>query len=266
MSEFQLSPSTCAYHRSRPRNIRDPSATVLYISNQLPIPPFSGGQLREFQLLQRLCISFHIHFVAFTCDGTRDQLNTEAFLEHVDSVTLIEVRNELDVSNIEPPRVQRFRCTYGRNVIDQLLAHATPDLIHVEGYFLMQHVPATEIPIVLAEENIEYLLDHDASQAELQRFADIGRTRELEAWQRATLCVAVTPEDVKVISDSDPHIRVRCVGSGFDHLGNSKTRHSVTPPVALYAGNYAWGPSEDGVTTCSMRCGQLSKTHCRTRG
>ena len=63
-------------------------ATVLYLTNQSPFPPHSGGQLREWQFISRLGGRYDIHFVAVTPDLVRDLRTVSVVLPHCRSVTL----------------------------------------------------------------------------------------------------------------------------------------------------------------------------------
>src|SRR5205085_1948979 len=143
--------------------------------------------------------------------------------------------------------------------IAEILARDPVDVVHVEGFYLMQHVPRwTPVPVLLAEQNVEYDLERQrAGTVELEdRFGVLlqcVRTRraEIEIWQRAGRLVAITPEDQEMIQAAAPRIDVRVVPDGVDHL--PACRATLAPPrvarpsdplLALVA-NFAYPPNVD---------------------
>ena len=58
-----------------------------------------------------------------------------------------------------PAQVVRHRCPDAARYVGSLLRNGEIDVVHVEGFYLMQHVPAlTPAPVVLVEQNVEYSL------------------------------------------------------------------------------------------------------------
>ena len=56
--------------------------------------------------------------------------------------------------------MNRFYSEEGLLRMSQLLKDRRFDLVHIEGYYLMQLLPAgLDLPVVLVEHNIEYSLD-----------------------------------------------------------------------------------------------------------
>jgi glycosyltransferase involved in cell wall biosynthesis len=143
--------------------------------------------------------------------------------------------------------------------VGEILAGDPVDVVHVEGFYLMQHVPGwSPAPVVLAEQNVEYDLERqragavevDDRLAVLAACLDIRRA-EVETWQRAARLVAVTPEDRDMIGDAAPGAQVQVVPDGADHLAarsEDPTATSVARPseplLALVA-NFAYAPNVD---------------------
>ena len=151
--------------------------------------------------------------------------------------------------------------------ISYLLKNHSFDVVHVEGYYLLQHVPTKcSVPILLVEHNIEHLLA-------LQRFKvattqieknslwlEYIKTLKYEqlAWKRASVCVTLTHEDKISMEILDPNIEVKNIPNGSDHqkkLDDSVCTHlpdnlenpliSSNRPSILFVGNFAYGPNVD---------------------
>ncbi|MAQ25247.1 MAG: hypothetical protein CMK83_13650 [Pseudomonadales bacterium] len=224
--------------------------SVLYVTNNLPIPPTSGGQLREYQLLLRLKEYFDIHLVAFVPDIDQASNFVNPALEFLVSVTFIKTINQLAPAHT-PNRVRAHFAPAGKDVVSMLLAKFDPDLVHVEGYFLVHYLPETSCPpVVLTEENIEYELEAAGEKYGYYPMGSSQLTQEWEVrvWNRVDQCVAVTDEDREIITVVGKLNNVECIPGGMDHLDlNNRPikRDTNANCTFLYIGNYRWPPSED---------------------
>jgi hypothetical protein len=162
----------------------------------------------------------------------------------------------------EPAQVARHRCPAATGRIGELLAHEHADLVHVEGFYLMQHVPEwASVPVLLVEQNVEYELQRQQTltathSSAVEAFAVCARTRaaECESWRRATLLGAVTEEDRLTMLRALPRADVRVIPDGADHLPNLRAvggdgdfTRPPGPLVALLA-NFAYAPNVDAAT------------------
>lgn len=219
---------------------------VAYLTNQLPWPPQSGGQVREWELLKRLSATCSIHFLAVTEHLERDRAELKALPGRFISVALVPSASEKAPEQM-PSRMRQHYSQQFSYTIGQLLRREAIELIHVEGYFLMQHVPATHIPILLMAENVEYViagrLSHDSAAA---------LDAEIEAIQRATAVAAVTAGDADVIRSLVPKAKVFVIPNGADHLESDPMTESPDVgwlgrrPYLVYVANYSWFPSTEG--------------------
>jgi glycosyltransferase involved in cell wall biosynthesis len=221
------SPST----RPRPR--------VLFLTCHLPYPPISGGRRREHELLARLVRDFDVEVCAVT--KTLDD----------DRLALAEV----------PWRhsgIQLFEAKAGGHPAPQIARHGSPDasawiarnavrfdVLHVEGFYLWQHVPDRRPPTLLGEQNVEYQLWEQRALFEPSRAT---RTAERAAWDAADLLAAVTYEDSAVIAAATGRA-VRVVPDGCDH--DTQIAHEVhvagpsSVPAVTFVGNFAYEPNVD---------------------
>jgi glycosyltransferase involved in cell wall biosynthesis len=133
--------------------------------------------------------------------------------------------------------------------------------VHVEGFYLMQHVPAScSVPILLVEQNVEYSLweqraaaTRDAAERtrNLREYA-LTVKHERKAWRRARLCAAVTEDDRLMMSGSSDALEVGLVPDGTDHLRRrraAKTTYRRAPQGRariVYIANFAYQPNIDG--------------------
>jgi glycosyltransferase involved in cell wall biosynthesis len=133
-----------------------------------------------------------------------------------------------------------------------------PDVVHVEGYFLAEHVPAdVQVPLVIVEENVEYLIDRDNELAARASGApgrgrapwQLSKEREYAALCRAALAGAVCQEDADIFLRDAPRLAVSVFPNGADHLGIGPERIPERGPHArqvTFVGNYSWGPTLNG--------------------
>jgi glycosyltransferase involved in cell wall biosynthesis len=242
---------------------------ILFLTAHLPYPPFSGGRRREFELISRLSRSFEIHLCSITKSWEADSLYINDLLQYCRRVNLFEA--------VEPTTKQQYYAHYPHQMkkhmseeassyISFLLKDQSFDVVHIEGYYLLQHLPTkAEVPILLIEHNIEHLLA-------LQRFRVAGTEEEKSyfwseyiktlkweqlTWKRATVCVALTKEDKISMERLGSNIDVRWIPNGSDYqkkindvtklLSNSFEYPVVTDncPSVLFVGNFAYEPNVD---------------------
>jgi polysaccharide biosynthesis protein PslH len=165
-----------------------------------------------------------------------------------------------------PHQMKKHMSEEASSYISFLLKNQCFDVVHIEGYYLLQHLPTkAEVPILLIEHNIEHLLA-------LQRFmvavteeeksyfwSEYIKTLKWEQlmWKRATVCVALTKEDKIIMERLESNIDVRLIPNGSDHLKNiddvttllsSSFEHPVitdNSPTVLFVGNFAYEPNVD---------------------
>lgn len=235
-------------HSSEP-TCRSDRPAVLYLTNNLPCPPISGGQLREYELLKRLARDFAVHLIAFVRERASPQAmeSCRVFLASVAEVVA-------DPGAAPPGMPARMRAHFspdGMTAVRALLERRRFVLAHVEGYFLHRYLPPTsKLPTVLVAENIEFALEEAATAVGYVGFdAAATRVAEVAAWQRAGICVCVTPEDAAIVRQYvAPDVPVRCVTNGVDHITGVGDVCRTVPDASttcLYTANYQWTPSRD---------------------
>jgi polysaccharide biosynthesis protein PslH len=226
---------------------------VLFVTCHLPFPAWSGGRLREHELLRRLARRYDLDVLVVSKTPREDEQNREAFERLLGRRARVEVvAAGRGARNGGPVQVERHRSRAAAARVAALAAEV--DLVHVEGFYLAQHLPPQPpVPVVLAEQNVEFALWQQRARAngedELRlscaREARETRAAELAAWRRADLVVAVTEDDRRAIRAEAPSLEVGVVPDGADHLCRSRRPAKAASATILFVGNFAYEPNVD---------------------
>lgn len=218
---------------------------VLYFTHELPWPPRSGGQVKEANIIERLPADISLHMCALTEFYERDLSNCWMAERFCDEVSILPCVRQAAGDVRAPERVAIWSSPdIGQHLAD-VLARWQPDVVHVEGSFLVRHVPPTEVPLLVFEQNVEHVLQRqldalDAADHPLwPMMLDIAKN----AWSRAAICAALTSDDSVEIALHVPRKQVATVGVGYDHLGAPTARGGGVGAQVLFIGNLAWRPT-----------------------
>lgn len=123
------------------------------------------------------------------------------------------------------------------------------DLIHAETFYVMPHLPKTNIPTILVEQTIEYLVYKHYVDHEVPLFLrpifmiDVIKLRFWERyfWSKASKLVAVSGEDRKIMEKEISIKGVEIIPNGIDskHFTAKKIKKKV-PARVLFVGNFKW--------------------------
>ncbi|MDQ3983379.1 MAG: glycosyltransferase family 4 protein, partial [Actinomycetota bacterium] len=230
---------------------------VLFVTCHLPYPPYSGGRRREYELLRRAGRAFDITLCAVSKTYDEDVANAAALKEHCRDVWVFPAERRAGklASSPEPAQLIRHHCPPLAEHVADAVAGGSYDVVHVEGFYLMQHVPEPcPLPVLLVDQNVEYVLwrqraatafsKHERDEA----ITEYLRTLEAEtaAWTRADLCAALTPDDAAIMTAATPGLDVRLVPDGVDHLPPAEPGAPGEPGhVVAFAANFAYQPNVD---------------------
>ena len=155
-------------------------------------------------------------------------------------------------------QVARHSSARASRAVQEALRRRPPDVVHVEGFYLAQHLPRhVEAPVLLVDQNIEAALwEQRAAWAtdphERAAAADEARrcqAAELAAWARADLCAFVTDDDAVLARSLAPGLRSVVIPDGVDHLLRSSDPVEPVPalsgPSLVFVGNFAYEPNLD---------------------
>ena len=221
---------------------------VLFLTCHLPYPPVSGGRLREHELLRRICDDYEVHLVVVSKTYEQDVAAAECY-EGCASVTVFPAgagRAGL------PSQLRRHACAEATRHVSRLAEEV--DVVHVEGFYLLQHVPAAcPAPVLLVEQNVEFSLWAQrvaiagayAQQRDAFREFRETRAHEVDAWRRADLCAAVTEDDRAAMLRVAPGLDVQVVPDGVDHLGAPPPNRPDPRRELVFVANFAYEPNAD---------------------
>ena len=198
-----------------------------------------------------------------------DSMYTGDLLQYCTTVKLFEPTaptNEQHQYRLYPYQMKKYISREAASYVSSGLKNQSFDVVHAEGYYLLQHVSINcGIPIILIEHNVEHILA-------LQRFLLARRHKDKSyfwseylktlrwekfMWKRATVCIALTREDKNTIEQQVPSIDVRTIPNGSDHhkmieqtsLYNGFEDNEAAVdncPSILFIGNFAYEPNVDG--------------------
>lgn len=241
---------------------------VLFLTCHLPYPPISGGRRREYELITRLGGSFDIELGVVSKTYEEDRANTRALEEFCSKVELFPVHpvTTAPTSGAAAFQVLRHHSPQFTSYVRRRLADGDVDVLHVESFYMMQHVPEpAPAPILLVEQNVEYVLWRQRTEeatrvgerrSYLQEYLKTLQT-EIHAWTRADLCAAVTSDDRTIMQQAAPQLDIRVIPDGIDHVGLTSTERSEITrsgrangrvPVVAFVANFGYQPNVDAAT------------------
>ncbi len=231
---------------------------ILFLTCHLPYPLYSGGRLREYELLKRLSATYDVWLCVVSKTFDEDVANAAALERWCAQVTIFpaEEAPAADVTEAPPPyQVTRHASAAMTAHLADLEESIAPDVVHVEGFYLMQHLPSSlRTPVLLVEQNVEYLLWRQKAETAPARDREralreylLTLEAETEAWRAASMCATVTAEDRAAMLSAEAGLQVRVVPDGADHLA-SAAAGSSTPPQSrtiAFIANFAYEPNVD---------------------
>lgn len=229
----------------------------------LPFPLLTGGQVRSFNLIKRLASLKH-QITLFCLVKNDSERKYVSELEKYCQEVRVFKRPEKPWTPLNilktgfsfyPFLVMRNWADGEKNAIKNKLEKKNFDLIHAETFYVMPHIPQTQIPILLVEQTIEYLVyRHFAEQSAYflkpLLYFDVMKLKywELKYWKEASKVVAMSYEDKKSMLFQISNLDVDIVPNGvdLDYFGEPVEQRSKTP-VILYLGNFTWLQNREAV-------------------
>jgi polysaccharide biosynthesis protein PslH len=235
---------------------------ILLVSSYLPFPLFSGGHIRLYNLIKELSKK---HKITLICEkrahqGSKEVKELEKFCK---KVITVDRRKQWSIKNILktgfstiPFLVIGHTSEEMKKEIKKELNENQFDLIHVETSYVMQNIPPTEIPIVLIEHNVEYLVyKRFTNSAPLflrpLLYLDILKLKSWEEnmWKKAKKLVAVSEIEKKIIEKIRKDVSIVSNGVDIDKftVKVSKFRVDVPEKRILFIGEFKWLQNRDAI-------------------
>ncbi|MDP2585333.1 MAG: glycosyltransferase family 4 protein [Candidatus Levybacteria bacterium] len=235
---------------------------ILLISSYLPYPLFSGGHIRLYNLIKELSAK---HKITLVCEKRDHQGDVEIseVKKFCKKVITVPRKKQWSLKNIIktglstlPFLVIGHTSSEMYREIKRELSENQFDLIHVETSYVMQNIPATEVPVILAEHNVEYLVykrfaDKAPLLLRLFLYIDVLKLKYWEEtmWQKATKLVAVSKiekeimskirKDTVIVSNGADITRFKVQSSKFKVDGGEKR--------ILFIGEFKWMQNRDAI-------------------
>ncbi|MFA9289351.1 MAG: glycosyltransferase family 4 protein [Weeksellaceae bacterium] len=229
---------------------------ILMLTPYLPYPPASGGQIRTFYLLKYLSRNHDITLVSLY-KHEKEKKYAKHLQTHCKAIHLCKrPESPWQPANILkaifsrlPFLIVRNYSKEARSKVEELLANEHFDVIHAETFYIMPHIPPTEIPILLVEQTIEYkVYQHFLSSLpaflRLPLSIDIHKLKNWENyyWSEADRVATVSEADKIEINRIAPKITPVVIpnGAGDEMFVEKLPKADFINPTVLFVGNFSW--------------------------
>lgn len=229
---------------------------ILVVSSYLPYPLFSGGQIRLYNLLKELAKN---HNITLVCEKRANQTNKDILeLEKFCKLVIVfERKKQWSFINIlktgfsfHPFLLVGHTNKLMKTKIAELIRKEKFDLIHAETFYIMQNVPETNIPIILAEHNIEYLVynrfvKHAPFIIRALLSIDVAKIKywEEKFWKRATKVIAVSEEEKNLIGKKE--VVIVSNGVNIVQFKFQRSKLKTNNKKILFIGDFKWIQNRD---------------------
>jgi len=234
---------------------------ILMLTPYLPYPLLSGGQIRTYNLLKNLRKKHQITLFSFIREDKEKQ-HIQELEKYCFRVKVFKRRPAWSWKNILLAGFSPFPfvmiSTYlslsVRNAIARELSVNNYDLIHAEPFYMMPNIPRTNIPKLLVEQTIEYLVykkfvdNFTFKPIKPFMYFDVFKLKLWEKyyWKKATSLIAMSEEDKKIMMQAVPGQTIDVVANGVDiDFFDKKDKKEPSQPTVLFVGNFKWLPNKD---------------------
>lgn len=234
---------------------------ILMVSSYLPYPLFSGGHIRLYNLIKHLS---ERHKITLVCEkrGYQKDSDIKEVEKFCKEVITFERKKQWSFENIvksgfslSPFLIVGHTIAAMKSKLKKLLERERFDLIHAETFYIYQNIPETQLPIVLVEHNIEYLVyKRFAENAPMPLrpllYIDILKLRywEEKTWEKVAKLVAVSEEDKKVMGRIRKDVMI--VSNGVDvekfRVKSQKLKVESEKRI-LFIGEFKWLQNIDAI-------------------
>jgi len=230
---------------------------ILLLVPFLPNTSTSGGQTRWYNIIKYLSKDHKITLFSLIKDESEKKFIPE-LEKYCSKVKVFKrskspwtFRNLLFTALTPYPLLVIRNFSFAeRKAISQELESGEYDLIHAETFYVMPHIPKTDVPSIMVEQTIEYQVYKHFVETEVPWFLrpllmiDIVKLKFWEKyyWRKAGVLVAVSEEDKKIMHRLTPELNVDVIPNGVDaDFYSEKKADRKTPPRVMYGvTNFEW--------------------------
>jgi len=229
---------------------------ILMLTPYLPYPPSSGGQIRSYNLIKHLSTRHEITLFSLIKEDAERKYAKELKKYCRKLFVFKRSKSPWTFRNIirtgfgtYPFLVIRNLVLEEKTAIEKELLKENYDLIHAETFYVMPHIPKTDVPILLVDQTIEYQVyrHYVREQAPLivkSLFSiDVAKLKNWEKtyWEKAEKVVAVSAADKKQMLELSPGLDVGIVPNGVAlDFFKMKTEWDLEKPKILFVANFKW--------------------------
>ncbi|MEK7497348.1 MAG: glycosyltransferase family 4 protein [Patescibacteria group bacterium] len=230
---------------------------ILMLVPFLPNTQTSGGQTRWYNIVKFLSKDHEITLFSLIKDENERKYIPE--LEKYCKKVRVFMRPKspwtfrnlfLTIFGLYPLLVIRNWSPKEKKAVAEELLNEKYDLIHAETFYVMPHIPKTNIPSIMVEQTIEYQVYKHYVDNEIPAIfrpffmIDVMKLRFWETyfWKKATLALAVSEDDKKVMQKLVPGLRVDVIPNGVDskYYREKKVEKLIPRRVMYGVTNYEW--------------------------
>lgn len=230
----------------------------------LPYPLLTGGQTRSYNLIKRLAALGHKITLFSLIKSEEERKNVSQLQKFCEEVKIFKrpskpwtIQNIIKTGfSFYPFLVVRNWASGERFAIEKKLGSKKFDLIHAETFYVMPHIPKTNIPILLVEQTIEFLVyKHyvDKFPFPLLKpllYMDVWKLKywEIKYWKQAQKVAVMSEEDKQIMRRQVHNLDIDIVPNGVDvkHF-STRVAEKSKDPVILYLGNFTWLQNREAV-------------------
>lgn len=236
---------------------------ILMLTPYLPYPLLSGGQIRTYNLLKKLADKHEITLFALI----KDESERQYIKDLAPLCTKIKVfkrsRHPFTLANVFKTAISSYPFLVIRNHVPETIEAVRKellsddyDLIHAETFYMMPHLPETEVPVILVEQTIEYL-GYESYAQKAPFFLrplynwDIDKIRHWERhfWRSAQKLIVMSQDDKEfIVQEIGQPDKIEVVSNGVDtDWFDEKPRRLPDEPTVLSVGTFKWLPNVEAV-------------------
>lgn len=234
---------------------------ILMLTPYLPYPLLSGGQIRTYNLLKKLKDKYEITLFSFI-RSSEEKKHLSELSKFCKNIQVFKRRpawnwRNVVIAGFSPlpfVMVATYLSLKFKKAIGQELASTNYNLIHAEPFYMAPNIPKTDIPILLVEQTIEYLVykkyadDFKIPVLKPFLYTDVYKLKFWEEyyWRQATSLVAMSKEDKEIMAKAAKGKTIDIVANGvdIDFFKQTKIQRPKRPTV-LFVGNFKWLPNKD---------------------
>jgi len=230
---------------------------ILMLVPFLPNTSMSGGQTRWYNIIKGLSKRHEITLFSLIKDESEKRFVPELLKYCIKVEVFYRPKSPWSIKNVLVAELGFYPLVLIRNLsfkekkaVQKELQREKYDLIHAEAFYVMPHIPKTNVPVMLVEQTIEYMVYKQYVDREVPLLLkpfymlDVLKSRfwEMHYWKKADQLVAVSDEDRKAMNELIPQMHVDVIPNGVDtEFYSSKKVTRKDPPRVMYGvTNFEW--------------------------